>query len=797
MLAETNMIPVNEQTLELELHLLIPGLQNQQDGCIDRLLEALRGREGIHHVHLETERTPQMLCLHYDPAQVNMDGVRQTAEGAGAKIAERYHHETLTVEGLDCSDCVIVVQHGLGRMKGMLDVAANFPAGTVQVEYDSSQVERKSIEHRLGQLGYPVQAKGWRAWMNENGEVLNSLIAGALILIGWIGARFLGLPAIVETVFYIVAAVLAGRHIAVHAVHAIREREFDTDLLMLAAALGAFALREFAEGALLLFLFSLGHALEERALDRARGAIRSLASMAPKTARVRRDGAVVEVAIEDVRLEEIVLVPPGERIAVDGQVTAGESYVDQAPVTGESIPVEKGSGAAVFAGTVNGSGALEVRATRLARDSTLQRVMRMVEEAQESQSPTQLKTERFMRVFVPVILIVDFLIIVVPPLFGVPFAVSFERAMMLLVAASPCALALGTPSAILAGVARAARSGVLLKGGVHLENLGRVKVMAFDKTGTLTSGRPELTDLFPANGWAEDELLTLAAAVERNSAHPLARSVAQGAEERGLARLEAQGVQALPGRGLSASINGRMVQVGSAKLLEEVGVFVEDHARRWANDLESAGKTVMLVAVDGIFAGGLGVADVARPEARQTVAALRELGLKRLIVLTGDNAQVAEAVRAQTGVDEALANLLPEDKQARIRELTESGEIVAMIGDGVNDAPALATATVGIAMGGAGSDVALETADVALMSDDLSRLPFAVGLGRAAGAIILQNLIVAMGVIVLLVAASLTGLVSLGVAVFLHEGSTVAVVLNSLRLLGFQRNEKGPVISQG
>lgn len=784
---------IDEQTIQMELQLLIPGIPGEKDGCTGRLLEALNGHPGIRRVHTEAEENSQRICLHYDPAQIQVDEVQRMAENAGAKIAERFHHEVLAIEGLDCSDCVIVVEHSLERMKGLLDVAANFPAGTVQIEYDAQEVKRGSIIRRLGQLGYPVRAEGLRAWLNENGELLNSLTAGILLLIGWVGSRFGVFPEIGATALYVAAAILAGRHIAIHALHALKEKRFDTDLLMLAAAIGAFTLGEFGEGALLLFLFSLGHALEERALDRARGAIRALGSIAPKTARVRRDGAVAEVGIEDVRLDEIVLVPPGERIPVDGDVIAGQSDVDQASVTGESIPVEKAPGSAVYAGTVNGRGGLEVRATRLARDSTLQRVMRMVEEAQASQSPTQLTTEKFMRVFVPAILVLDLLVILVPPLFGVPFAESFRRAMTLLVAASPCALALGTPSAILTGVARAARSGVLVKGGVHLENLGRIKVIAFDKTGTLTRGRPELTDVFTTGEWSETELLSLAAAVEKHSAHPLARSVVKGAEDRRIAYPDASNVQSHAGLGLSARVDQRTVQVGSAKFFQEQAIAVAANAQNRISALESEGKTVMLAAIDGILAGGLGVADTPRPEAAKAVAALRGMGIKRQMLLSGDNPKVADAIRAKTGVDEALADLLPEDKQAKIRRLTEQGEIVAMIGDGVNDAPALAAATVGIAMGGAGSDVALETADVALMSDDLSRLPLAVGLGRATGAVIRQNLAIALGVILLLIVASLTGAVGLGLAVLLHEGSTVVVVLNSLRILGYRRDEMQPI----
>jgi Cd2+/Zn2+-exporting ATPase len=444
---------------------------------------------------------------------------------------------------------------------------------------------------------------------------------------------------------------------------------------------------------------------------------------------------------------------------------------------------------------VNGGGALEVRVGRLAKDSTLQRVMRLVEEAQESQSPTQLSTERFMRLFVPAVLAVDVLVMLVPPLFGAPFNEAFRRAMTLLVAASPCALALGAPSAILAGVARAARGGVLVKGGVHLENLGRIKAVAFDKTGTLTYGRPEVTDVIPAEGWQAEELLRLAAGVESRSAHPLAQAVTRAAAGRGLALPATEDAEAVIGRGFQARVDGRAALVGNQKLLEEAGVQTPEELRRQAEMLESQGRTALWVAVndnaDGErhaawqMAGFLAVADRMRPEAPAAIAAQRRAGVQRVALFSGDHRLVASAVGAQAGVDEALGELMPEQKLEAVRALERQMGATAMIGDGVNDAPALAAATVGIAMGGAGSDAALETADVALMGDDLSRLPFAVALGRASGAVIRQNLIIALSVIILLAVAALTGYVGLGLAVFLHEGSTVVVVLNSLRLLRF------------
>ncbi|HNC08122.1 MAG TPA: heavy metal translocating P-type ATPase, partial [Anaerolineales bacterium] len=563
-------------------------------------------------------------------------------------------------------------------------------------------------------------------------------------------------------------------------------KHFDTDLLMVMAALGAAFLGEFAEGALLLFLFSLGHALEERALDRARAAVRALADLAPKTALVRRDGKEQELPVESLQLEDVVIVRPGVRIPVDGVILIGNSGVDQASVTGESLPVDKVPGDQVFASTVNGEGALEVKVTRLAKDSTLARVMKMVEEAQAQKSPTQQTVEKFERVFVPAVLIVTALVIIVPPLLGFPFHESFLRAMTLLVAASPCALALGTPATILAGVAQAARNGVLVKGGAHLENLGRLKAIAFDKTGTVTHGRPEVTDLvvFPDSGWKEDDVVSLVAGAESRSAHPLAQAVVRSAQSLPVSVMDE--VESLTGRGLRAVSNGKTIWIGNRKLMDEAMVTIPADALQKADTLQQSGKTLMWIAEDKTVIGLIALADTLRHEAAPTMKALKQTGVAHTIMLTGDNTRSASAIAKEIGLTEYRADLMPADKLTVIRDLVKEYGQVAMIGDGVNDAPALANATVGIAMGGAGTDVALETADVALMGDDLSKLPFAVGLGRATRNIIVQNLFISLGVIALLIVTSLTGIVSIGIAIVFHEGSTLVVVANALRLLGYK-----------
>ncbi|MDB4572285.1 heavy metal translocating P-type ATPase [Akkermansiaceae bacterium] len=545
------------------------------------------------------------------------------------------------------------------------------------------------------------------------------------------------------------------------------------------------------EGAFLLFLFSLGHAGEHYAMDRARNAVGVLGELMPRTAFTKRGNRLEEVAVEDLAVDEVVIVKPGERVPVDGVITAGESSIDQSAITGESVPVERKPGDEVFAGTINQDNALDVRMTRLARDNTLARVMQLVAEAQEQKSPTQRFTETFARRFVPAVLIGTLLVIVVLPLVsGWTWSASFYRGMLLLVAASPCALAIGTPAAVLAGIAQAARRGVLIKGGVHLESLGHLDTVALDKTGTLTTGCFAVTQIIGLERTPEDEVLRIAAAVEEQSSHPLAEAIVKTTKERDIIFPSATEIENLAGKGIQAKVEGAEVLVGAIRAFTgdpaaEKGQPLADTIAR----LEGDGQTTVIIRRAGKFIGIIALADEPRGKVKEVMTRLRAQGIKRLIILTGDNASVARRVADQVGLTEVHAELLPGDKLTLIRELQHGEGVIAMIGDGVNDAPALAAATVGVAMGAGGTAVALETADVALMGDDLGKLPFAIGLSRASARIIRQNLVIALGVITMLLIASGFGVIPLSVAVVLHEGSTIVVVLNALRLLGWRERD--------
>lgn len=801
---------MTEQTIQLDIGLLLPEITSVRDDCVAQLEQRLENQRGIQRVHINHDTEPPQLCLHFDPNLISLATVERMARDAGSRFTQRYRHETIPFSGMTTADAAETLTALLNELAGMLHASVNYAAGLAFVAYDTTILQQPLILKTLQQMGYrpllPTAVTEPSAkeahddhdhgsaptflphWLQEQWTVILVALAGLFFLVGWIGETFLSLPENIALIFFILSYIAGGYDIATHAIPGLLKGKFDTDVLMLAAAVGAALLGEWAEGAFLLFLFSLGHAGEHYALDRARNAVNALGELMPKTAQVKQGDTIVERPIEQVIVGDVVVVRPGDRVPVDGEIVAGASAIDQSAITGESVPVNKRDGDEVFAGTINQENALEVRVTKLASDNTLSRVMQMVAEAQEQQSPTQQLTQRFTAKFVPSILIFVALVIVVPPLSGwMSWQDSFYRAMLLLVAASPCALAIGTPASVLAGIAQAARNGVLIKGGVHLENLGSLKVMAFDKTGTLTEGKFKVTNIVPLNETTPDTLLSIAAAVEQQSNHPLALAVVQAAQAKGLDLPAANGLENIVGRGVKSEVDGQPVLIGSLKLFREAkGHALDEEVIQAVERFESEGKTTMAVSENGRFLGILALADTPRPNVKQTLQKLLDLGVQKLVMLTGDNDDVAQQIGKEVGVTDVRAELLPEQKLAAIKELQQAHGDIAMAGDGVNDAPALATATVGIAMGGAGTAVALETADVALMADDLSKLPFAVGLSRASRAIIQQNLAISLGIIGILILTSVLGVVQLSGAVILHEGSTIIVVLNALRLLRYR-----------
>lgn len=853
------------EKLRLDLPLVLPDVGDVEDRCVARLIDSLTGRSGIAEAHVVGVDTgsPQ-LCVHYDPDVISFGRLRELVQSVGAQLTSRFSHLLIRSQAMHAREARRVAV-SLRRIAGVLeaDVAAS---GAVRIEFDRSLVSEQALLDKVSVVGVratqsappsplapasqtkspsdadthdnapresQVEAEADHAGhthekgedehashdhggpFGEKSELVFALVAGVLVAIGWLIGRSSFAPGWVSTVCYIAGYFFGGFFTVKEAIENLRARRFEIDTLMLIAAAGAAALGQWGEGALLLFLFSLGHSLEHYAMGRARRAIEALAKLAPDTATVRRNGGTEVVGLDALQVGDVVVVKPNERLPADGVVVVGTSSINQAPVTGESSPVDKrpvedakaaianlervGPDYRVFAGTINGSGALDIMVARKADQSTMARVVKMVTEAEAQRSPTQQFTERFERIFVPSVLALVGLLMFAGVVIDESFATSFYRAMAVLVAASPCALAISVPSAVLSGVARAARGGVLVKGGGPLENLGTLTSIAFDKTGTLTEGKPKLTDAVPAEGVTEDELLQVALAVEEHSDHPLASAIVTGARERLAGRgcpVTASEVQSITGRGVRAQIEGETVHIGKPILFSELPDATLPPAVDDANKkLVAAGRTTMVVRKGQRFFGVLGVMDTPRPVAGQVMAELRKLGIERLIMISGDNQQVAEAVAKSVGLTEARGDLMPEQKVEAIKDLRKVHGKVAMVGDGVNDAPAMANSTVGIAMGAAGSDVALETADVALMADDLAQLPFAVGLSRQTSRIIKQNLWVSLGVVALLIPATIFGL-NIGTAVLFHEGSTLLVVINALRLLAYESGLKIDIPSQ-
>ncbi len=822
-----------QKTLQLEIPVALPGVQDAGDGCIARLQDQLNTQTGITQVHVVDKGGAPILCLHYDPNLVPLARLERLVREHGAQITSRYRHDMLTIKGMAQGTNVANIESGIQRVPGVLDVVVNYAAELMRVEYDSTQTNRETINKAVRMMGYSVAETSQESnheqddgcdhnhevhshanhkedkrakhthgascghshshasvdpnanWFARNPELSMSLLSGVLAAAAFFGERFFNLPAPVAIGFYVLAYLAGGWDLARHTIPTVIRGKFDVEFLMLVAAIGAAALGEWFEGALLLFLFSFGHALEHFAMDRARNAIEALGELSPKTALVRRENLEIEISVEELRVGDIAIIRPGDRVSVDGEILVGHSAVDQSPITGESVPIEKTVGEGVFAGSINGDGALEVSVSKLAKDTTMSRVIEMVEEAQSQKSPTQSFTDRFETVFVPMVLVIVVLAAIAPPLLGwLTWKAAILRALSTLVAASPCALALATPSAVLAGIGQAARNGVLIKGGVHLENLGALQAIALDKTGTITRGKPEVSDIVAIN-ISERELLRLVAAVETRSTHPLAQAVVRRAQQEKLELPVASELQNLPGRGVQSEIAGELIRIGNQKLFDEAGIPIPTELQTQLQNWSENGKPIMIASRGQTILGALALADAIRPESRAALEQLRAIGIPHLIMLTGDNAQVAKSIAQTAGVTDFRGDLLPEDKVTAMKDLLQKYGKVAMVGDGVNDAPALATATVGIAMGAGGTAVALETADVALMADDMTKLPFAVGLSRKSRAIIQQNLWISLGVIALLMPSTLFGFAGIGIAVVLHEGSTLLVVANALRLLRY------------
>ena len=696
----------------------------------------------------------------------------------------------LRVRNLDCENDARAIERAMRPRTGVQSLRVMPKAGRVTVSFDPAVVSGSALREQLAASGFPprdLSADTGRPTPWRNPKVVTSALAGLLVLAGWLLSTILPEP--VSLAAYIAAMLIGGYYFGREGLEELLfERAIGIELLMTVAAVTAALLGAPEEGAILVFLYSMSEAAEGYTEEKTRSAVRALMDLTPKRALVRRDGRDVEIPVEELTVGEVFLVRPGQAVATDGVVVTGMSSVNQAPVTGESMPVEKQVGDDVFAGSINAEGALEVRATRTAETNTIARIIQMVEEAQERKGTQQRFVERFGKRYSPAVLVAGLLLALLPPLlFAANWATWLERATVFIVAAAPCALVISIPISMVAALGTGARNGVLIKGGIYLEELARVKVLALDKTGTLTYGEPEVTRVHILDSTTpritERDLLTLAAGLERASQHPLARAVLKYAVERSIAPAEVTGFQSLTGAGVTATWSDRRFYLGSPHLFAGRFKLPLDSLISDIERLQEEGHTVILIGTEQAVWGWLAIRDRIRENARQALDAIHKLGIDRIVMLTGDNERTARAVASQLGIDDVRANLTPEDKLRVVRELRASSGHLAMVGDGVNDAPALAEATVGIAMGAAGTDVALETADIALMGDNLERLVYARQLATRSQRIVRQNLVLSVLVISVLVVGAIAGMFSLTAAVIGHEISEFVVIGSGLRLL--------------
>ena len=841
---------MTEQSLELAL--LLPRAA-ECGGCVDEMGRELLRLDGIHAV--ETDVSRGLVRVSFDEDALASDAVETFARRAGAQahceehcpVAAHVHgpldlsrplpgedageRRILHVTGMDCADCAVKLQGALRKERGVRSADVNFGAATLAVALDPAQAGMPDVFRAVRRLGYdtverraedaPPDAEteaaraGLGFWLAEPRAVA-TIVSGAFTAAGFIA--IVAAPAAAPWLFG-AAVVSGGAFVARAAFFSLRARQVDMNVLMTLAMIGAAAIGEWSEAALVAFLFSLGTVLQVATLERTRRAISGLMKLAPSTAMVLRpaagNGAAREtsVAVTEIVVGDVVVVRPGERAAVDGIVVEGTAAADQAPVTGESMPVAKGPGDHVFAGSIVAGGSLHVRATAAGSDTTIAKIVHMVEEAQAQRAPAETIVDRFASRYTPVVVALAAAVAFIPPLLGASFDTWFYRGLALLIISCPCALVISTPVSILAALARATRNGVLIKGGAYLEQMAGIKAIAFDKTGTLTRGRPAVTDVVPLNGASPARVLEVAAALERYSEHPVAKAISDHAEAlaaTAAGHTEAQPhehaaagtgdgghdaapshfhesrgpdverFRAIPGRGVRAELDGRLYFAGRPDLLGAHGA--EAALSDAVAQLERQGKTAVVVGDEDGALGVIAVSDPLRPGARETVAALRALGIDDVAMLTGDNPETAAAVAAEAGVTDVRAGLLPEQKVAAVAELRDRVGAVAMIGDGVNDAPALAAATLGVAMGAAGTDAALETADIALMGDDLAAVPDTIRLARRTTRVIWQNIVFSIAVKAVFLVLAPLGLVSLWFAVFADMGTSLIVTANGLRL---------------
>ncbi len=690
---------------------------------------------------------------------------------------ERIYH----VEGMDCGSCAKTIENQLSAIPKVKNVTVNFSTGKMKAEHDNS-VEEIILE--VSKIGFKASlaSKNKPAEQSKNIEGNGIIVSsGILLALGFAGS-FSGAAPLVTNFLYAIAMFISGYKPIKSAYYSIRSRSLDMNVLMSAAAVGAAVIGEWFEGATVVWLFALGTALQNISIEKTRNSIRGLMSLAPSEAWVKNGAQLIKKSVEDVTMGETIVVKPGDKIPLDGEIIAGESSVNQSPITGESIPVDKQIGDTVYAGTINQNGLIEVRVTKLVEDTTIAKIIHLVEEAQEQKAPVQAFIDKFASIYTPIVFILALAVMLVPPLIGFGAWGDWSyKGLELLVVACPCALVISTPVAIVSAIGNAAKNGVLIKGGTFLEKAGAIHAIAFDKTGTLTEGKPKVSEI-KATAISQEELLSIALTLEEYSTHPIAKTIVSYAKEYGIPSKQGEFFKNIPGKGVQAAIDGEIYYAGNSRLFNELNIPM-DEVKDFVNEMQQTGRTVVIIGTKEKLLGVISAADSIRPATIKALEGLKQIGVNQVVMLTGDNEGTARTISKEAGVNRYFADLLPEDKVDAIKKLQSEGQTVAMVGDGINDAPALATADLGIAMGGAGTDTAMETADIVLLADNLEKLPHTIKLSRKALMIIKQNIWFSLIIKFIALAFIFPGWLTLWLAVLSDTGAAIIVILNALRLL--------------
>lgn len=683
--------------------------------------------------------------------------------------------QTYLVGGMDCGACALTIEKHLQNVSGVQEVHVNFATGKMHIRHDRSADD---IIKEISNAGFEASLAGSRrgATPNSKSKDTTLILSGLFLALGFFSG-FANTSPLLITLLYAASTLIGGYKPAKSAFYALRSKALDMNVLMISAAIGAALIGQWLEGATVVWLFALGATLQNKSIERTCESIRGLIDLAPSEAWVKVETELVKTSVEDITVGTTIVVKPGEKIPLDGTVIGGNSTVNQAPITGESIPIDKQIGDSVYAGTINEEGSLEITVTKLVEDTTLSRIIHLVEEAQEKKAPTEAFVDRFAKIYTPIVFLLAISVMILPPLLGMGTWMDW----ILLVVACPCALVISTPVAIVSAIGNAARNGVLIKGGTALEIAGSLNAIAFDKTGTLTEGKPQVMHVRSLD-CPENELLSIATTIEEYSNHPIARAITTYAKEQQISVQEGKEFRAIVGKGAQVNINGETYYAGNAALFDDLGTSLQVW-KEPIQEMQRIGQTVVLIGTNHTILGMISVADSIRSTTYQTIQELKRTGIRETVMLTGDNEGTANHIAQKAKVDRYFANLLPEDKVRSVKHLQSEGKTVAMIGDGINDAPALATANLGIAMGGAGTDTAMETADIVLMADNLEKLPYTMKLSRKALHIIKQNIWFSLIIKFIALAFIFPGWLTLWIAVLSDTGAALLVILNSMRLL--------------